>query len=128
MGVYDSVVGRCTCGEFLEWQSKAGECLMYRYSANNVLPIPMPVVEEVTGNGHRGGERKCRCGKIWKLEIETRNEYGTVKLVEVAKSAVKTDQEIIAELKNKILEADNILQRCELNPILSTLYEEWKAK
>jgi hypothetical protein len=43
--MFDSVIAPCPkCGEDLEWQSKAGECLLNRYP---VTMVPMEIAADV---------------------------------------------------------------------------------
>ena len=57
MGMFDSVIAACPkCKEPLEFQSKAGECRLRRYSVNSV---PVEIAGSLDGDLH-----KCECGFI----------------------------------------------------------------
>jgi len=62
MGMFDSVFARCPkCGEEVEFQSKAGECTLNRYSINSVPPcIAQDLIGEVS---------RCSCGEMLKLAV-----------------------------------------------------------
>jgi hypothetical protein len=48
MGMFDVVRHRCSCGGTIEWQSKAGECLLNSFSKDKVpLHIAVDINDEV---------------------------------------------------------------------------------
>lgn len=60
MGMFDSVIARCPkCGKDVEFQSKAGECSLKRYSTASVPP---EVAQDINGD-----VQSCRCGETVKL-------------------------------------------------------------
>ena len=59
MGVFDSVMIRCFCGEEVEFQSKAGECLLETFKIRNVPPA---IAVDLDGKTER-----CKCGKTIKI-------------------------------------------------------------
>ena len=62
MGMFDSVIARCPkCGSEVEFQSKAGECQLRRYSINSVPPeIAQSLVGDI---------ETCGCGEMLKLAV-----------------------------------------------------------
>lgn len=55
MGMFDSAFAPCPmCGEMVEFQSKAGECLLRRYHMGSVPP---EIAKDIDGNS-----RSCQCG------------------------------------------------------------------
>jgi DNA-directed RNA polymerase subunit RPC12/RpoP len=65
MGMFDSVIGICPdCGNEVEFQSKAGDCALYRYTLDSVPPEIAKDIE--------GYSEKCNdCGKRCVLQIKT---------------------------------------------------------
>jgi hypothetical protein len=56
MGMFDSVYVTCpSCGDTVEFQSKAGECCLSNYSINSV-PIEIAAALE-------GESKQCDCGE-----------------------------------------------------------------
>lgn len=48
MGMYDSVLAPCTkCDEYVEFQSKAGDCLLSRYFLD---AVPVAIANDVEGD------------------------------------------------------------------------------
>lgn len=57
MGMFDSVIVDCdSCGEYVEFQSKAGDCHLAVYSIDS-LP-PFSIIADLTDSHVR-----CSCGK-----------------------------------------------------------------
>ncbi len=62
--MFDTVHFKCKkCGEDVEVQSKAGECLLLDYNSDN---IPNNIAEDIDGEYH-----KCQCGEVFKIDIDT---------------------------------------------------------
>lgn len=62
MGMFDSVIARCPkCGEKVEFQSKAGMCLLKEYNMNSVPP---EIAQDLDGDA-----QPCQCGETLKLAI-----------------------------------------------------------
>jgi NMD protein affecting ribosome stability and mRNA decay len=62
MGMYDTVVSFCPeCGDVVEFQSKAGDCLLDRFSLDSV---PMEIASALDG-----AVRRCNCGHYVRIEI-----------------------------------------------------------
>lgn len=60
MGMFDSVIHRCKCGNDVEWQSKADECVLAVYKTTEV---PVTIANDINGE-----EQKCQeCGTTYKL-------------------------------------------------------------
>lgn len=60
MGMYDSVYARCdNCGTSLEFQSKAGDCILSQYTSDDV---PIEIALDISGE-----EQQCDCGKFVRL-------------------------------------------------------------
>lgn len=56
MGMFDTVVAECPkCAAQIEFQSKAGPCVLQRYSAHNVPP---EVAQDIDGD-----TEWCKCGE-----------------------------------------------------------------
>lgn len=55
MGMFDSVYYTCTCGNEVEWQSKADECMLKIYVPE---AVPMRIAADINGQ-----VEKCKCGK-----------------------------------------------------------------
>lgn len=60
MGLFDRVYATCpTCGRWVEWQSKAGDCSMTDYLADSVPPeIAADIMHE---------EAECGCGTVLRV-------------------------------------------------------------
>jgi hypothetical protein len=64
MGMFDSIYVRCPeCGVEHEFQSKAGDCYLHRYSLDDAPP-------QVLGDLH-GDTRQCKCGAMLKILVQT---------------------------------------------------------
>ena len=64
MGMFDSVIAFCPkCGTELEFQSKAGPCLLRNYNINS---IPPNIAEDINGD-----ILTCKCGYIAKISLAT---------------------------------------------------------
>ena len=64
MGMFDSVIAFCPkCAAELEFQSKAGACLLKTYSINSVPPN---IAEDINGD-----TLTCNCGYISKISLTT---------------------------------------------------------
>jgi len=62
MGMFDSVIAECpSCGEEIEFQSKAGDCGLKRYHFSNVPPEVAADVDE--------DSRNCSCGEVLTLRL-----------------------------------------------------------
>jgi hypothetical protein len=59
MGMFDSLLVECTCGRTVEFQSKAGDCALHRFSLSDCAPA-------VAGS-LIGESRACECGRKVKL-------------------------------------------------------------
>ena len=60
MGMFDSVFATCpTCDKEIEFQSKAGECRLKRYSINSVPP---EIAVDISGH-----TETCECGYILRI-------------------------------------------------------------
>ena len=69
MGMYDTVVLYCPkCSEEVDFQSKAGDCELNRYTVDFV---PVEIAKAINGN-----TRKCKCG--YEVTIKTKYDIGTV--------------------------------------------------
>lgn len=55
MGMFDSLYVPCACGEEVEFQSKAGDCALERYTLSN---CPPRIAGDLIGQS-----QTCRCGK-----------------------------------------------------------------
>ena len=44
MGCYDSVIFHCKCGSKVEWQSKAGQCIMQKIDRDSV---PVEIANDI---------------------------------------------------------------------------------
>jgi hypothetical protein len=56
MGMFDSVYVTCpSCGDTVEFQSKAGECSLKSYS---ITSVPAEIASSLDGYS-----RQCRCGE-----------------------------------------------------------------
>lgn len=65
MGLYDTVVFRCTCGYKIQAQNKSGPCNLAKYRATSV---PLSIA-----GGLDGAITKCEsCGKTYKITPEIR--------------------------------------------------------
>lgn len=63
MGVFDRVYASCPkCGEQVEFQSKAGKCVLASYSTNSV---PMEIASDLNGET----EHCPKCESIVKIAI-----------------------------------------------------------
>ena len=60
MGMFDSVYAKCSCGSELEWQSKAGECMLRVYSSN---AVPSNIAADINDEI----EECIKCGKRYKI-------------------------------------------------------------
>lgn len=67
MGVFDSVVIRCDCGEEVEFQSKAGDCLLETF---NIVNVPPAIALDLDRQ-----EEHCKCGRTIKI-----NTYSDIRL------------------------------------------------
>lgn len=47
MGIFDSVIVRCFCGGEIEFQSKAGECILQTFE---IEKVPRKVAIDISGN------------------------------------------------------------------------------
>ena len=58
MGVFDSVIAKCSCGAPLDFQSKAGRCALLRYHFTSVpAEIAVDIIDQT---------RTCdNCGEEW---------------------------------------------------------------
>ncbi len=56
MGCFDSVLVKCSCGEYLEFQSKADDCMMREYTVNT---MPERIAADLKNNAEQ-----CACGNI----------------------------------------------------------------
>ena len=57
MGMFDSVVTQCPkCGEPIEFQSKAGECMLTRYA---LYSVPLDIANSIKGDKYN-----CACGEV----------------------------------------------------------------
>lgn len=66
MGCYDSVWVRCPgCGEKVEFQSKAGACLLRSYDPSSVPP---EIATDLDGD-----VSECRCGARVRLRLDQPN-------------------------------------------------------
>ena len=62
MGMFDSVYATCPkCSQKVEFQSKAGECLLLRYSVDSVPP---EIARDIEGDI----EACPKCGEVLKLK------------------------------------------------------------
>lgn len=60
MGMFDSVIAVCPkCNKEVEFQSKAGECLLRNYSANSVPP---DIAQDIEGD-----TSPCECGYVLRI-------------------------------------------------------------
>ena len=60
MGMFDSVFAACPkCGKEVEFQSKAGDCTLKRYSASSVPP---EIAQDIAGD-----TQACECGYVLRL-------------------------------------------------------------
>lgn len=63
MGMFDSLIVKCPkCGKGVEFQSKAGECLLNDY---NLSTVPSEIAIDLNGE-----TETCECGEI--LTIRTK--------------------------------------------------------
>ena len=65
MGVFDSVIVKCECGERLEFQTKSGPCECVNYDLSTA---PDDVMEDV----NRHSPQHCACGNWLEIDIPTR--------------------------------------------------------
>lgn len=66
MGVFDSVIARCPdCGGPIEYQSKAGDCLLREYS---LWDVPAEIAADIDGDIGR-----CPQGHVHRIRILLRN-------------------------------------------------------
>ena len=64
MGMFDSVIHDCpNCSERIEWQSKAGECLLSTFPSENV---PIAIAKEINGDV----ETCPGCGRRYKITVD----------------------------------------------------------
>jgi hypothetical protein len=62
MGMFDSVFASCPrCGEAVEFQSKAGECVLASYDTQSV---PVEIAESLDGQ-----VASCKCGETIRIVI-----------------------------------------------------------
>lgn len=61
MGVYDSIILKCTCGERIEAQSKSGPCELSVYEMDSVP-------EDVAADANRHAPFRCDCGRRWQFK------------------------------------------------------------
>jgi hypothetical protein len=60
MGLFDSVWHDCTCGESVEFQSKAlPDCYLRSFPLE---AVPIEIAHEINGE-----IKKCKCGKEWQI-------------------------------------------------------------
>jgi len=65
MGMFDSLIVKCPdCGEEVEFQSKAGECMLACYSLDDCPPGILGDLDNVS--------EKCQCGKFVTLKVQIR--------------------------------------------------------
>lgn len=63
MGMFDTVYVRCECGDRAEIQSKAGECQLYDYQAQE--GVPTEIARDI-----RGQTARCRgCGAEYEMRV-----------------------------------------------------------
>jgi hypothetical protein len=68
MGMYDTVFAPCPeCGKLLQFQSKAGECLLKEYSHKNV-PIGIATDLELENEDGKPYDTEFCCGKEFCLK------------------------------------------------------------
>ena len=63
MGMFDSVIIICDCGEEVEFQSKAGDCLLETFRIDDVPPA---IAVDLDGQ-----EGHCRCGRTIQIYTDT---------------------------------------------------------
>ena len=63
MGMFDSVIIICDCGEEVEFQSKAGECLLDTFKIDEVPPA---IAVDLDGQ-----QERCRCGRMIQTYTDT---------------------------------------------------------
>jgi NMD protein affecting ribosome stability and mRNA decay len=64
MGLFDRVMGRCpSCGEPMEFQSKAGDCILAEF---DIVSVPAEVAKDMHGKGWQCN----RCGKVVYLVLD----------------------------------------------------------
>ena len=64
MGMYDSLFVKCPCGKEIEFQSKAGDCWLIRYT---IFDAPPKVAADLAGKS-----KQCDCGRtvdLWTQPI-----------------------------------------------------------
>lgn len=55
MGMYDSVMVKCPCGAEVEFQSKAGDCILKYHDPRDV---PSEIADDLNGK-----IKRCECGR-----------------------------------------------------------------
>jgi hypothetical protein len=75
MGLFDSVLGHCSCGGIVEFQSKAGECLLKVFP---MTEVPVDIA------GHIEGDRSVcdLCHQVYEITYmpQTRVEMKMLKV------------------------------------------------
>lgn len=59
MGMFDSMYVKCKCGREVEFQSKAGDCGLHKYTIDD---CPAAIAGDLIGQSCG-----CKCGKIVQL-------------------------------------------------------------
>lgn len=72
MGMYDSVCGKCpACGTEVDFQSKAGKCLLREY---NIGSVPVDIASDIDGD-----EITCHfCGETLRATTKPAVEDGCI--------------------------------------------------
>lgn len=64
MGMFDSVYHLCKCGDFVEWQSKVGNCMLGSY---NKELVPVGIAKDINNKI----EKCIKCGRTYIISMPT---------------------------------------------------------